>query len=111
MSQTRKPKPGQARKPGPSPPPDVFTLAAAAAYLRADEAAVLGLIDAHALPARRVGADWRLLKSAVDDWLSHRPTVTPGKAAQLAVAGSWKDDPLADEELRETYRRHQGVRV
>jgi excisionase family DNA binding protein len=83
----------------------VFTLADAAAYLRVDEAAVLGLIDTHALPARRVGAEWRLLKSAVDDWLSQRPPITPGKAAQLAVAGSWKDDPLVDEELRETHRR------
>ena len=104
MPQTRNPKPAPGRAPGPATP-NVMTLAEAAAYLRVNEDDVLALIDGSALPAQRVGAGWRLLKSAVDQWLSQRPPVTPGKAAQLAVAGAWKDDPLVDDELRETHRR------
>jgi excisionase family DNA binding protein len=87
------------------PPSEVLTLAEAAAYLRLSEADVLRLVEEQALPARQLGKERRFLKAAVQQWLSApRPPVT-GKEAQLAVAGSWKDDPLVDEELRETYRR------
>jgi excisionase family DNA binding protein len=83
----------------------VLTLPEAAAYLRLSEAEVLRQVDEQALPGRRFGTEWRFLKSALQQWLSTGKPHEPSKAAQLAVAGSWKDDPLVEEELKETYRR------
>jgi excisionase family DNA binding protein len=85
----------------------VLTLAEAAAYLRLTEAEVLRLVDEQALPARQVGNERRFLKAAIQQWLSAGTPPTPGKEAQLAVAGAWKDDPLVEEEMRDTYR-HRG---
>jgi len=48
---------------------EVLTLAEAAAYLRVREEAVRELIEKGALPAQRVGGEWRLLKRAVVEWL------------------------------------------
>ena len=111
MPQTKKP----GRKPArPSEPEskngvmgEVLSLAEAATYLRVSEADVLRLIDEQALPARRIGKEWRFLKSAIQHWLSGDTTVDSAKAAQLAVAGSWKEDPLVEEELREIYKRRR----
>jgi excisionase family DNA binding protein len=83
----------------------VLTLAETAAYLRVSEAEVLRFIDEQGLPARQLGKERRFLKSAIQQWLSAGPLPVPGKAAQLAVAGSWKGDPLVEEELAETLRR------
>jgi excisionase family DNA binding protein len=93
-------KSGQARQPAIG---DVLTLAEAAAYLRLSVDDVLQLIAEQGLPARRLGNEWRMLKSAIDKWLSQE-FVDTGKAAQLDLAGAWKDDPLVDEELQEIYR-------
>ncbi len=87
------------------PPSEVLTLAEAAAYLRLSEAEVLRLIDEQALPARRLGTQRRFLKSAIQQWLGAGTPIQPGKTAQLAVAGSWKDDPLVEEELKDAHRR------
>lgn len=87
------------------PTTEVLTLAEAAAYLRLPEADVLRLVDEQGLPARQLGTEWRFLKAAIQDWLRSGPPPKPGKEAQLAVAGSWKDDPYVDEELKEIYRR------
>lgn len=51
--------------------PDVLTLAEAAAYLRLTEEDVLRLVNEQALPARRLGNEWRFLKAAVQHWLTH----------------------------------------
>jgi excisionase family DNA binding protein len=83
----------------------VLTLAEAAAYLRLPEADVLRLVEEQGLPARQLGAEWRFLKAAIQEWLRSGPPPKPSKEAQLAVAGSWKDDPYVDEELKETYGR------
>lgn len=87
------------------PPAEVLTLAEAAAYLRLPEADVLRLVDEQGLPARQLGAEWRFLKAAIQDWLRSGPPPKPCKEDQLAVAGSWKEDPYVDEELKEIYRR------
>jgi excisionase family DNA binding protein len=87
------------------PPEEVMTLKEAAAYLRLPEADVLRLVDEQGLPARRMGKDWRFLKTAVQDWLRTGPGPQTGKEAQLAVIGAWKDDPYVQQELAETYRR------
>jgi excisionase family DNA binding protein len=86
---------------------EILTLAEAAAYLRLSESQVLRLIDEQALPARRLGTEPRFLKSAIQQWLSAGTPIQPGKTAQLAVAGSWKDDPLVEAELRQAHR-HRG---
>jgi excisionase family DNA binding protein len=84
---------------------EVLSLAEAAIYLRVSEAAVENLIAKQKLPARRIGQEWRFLKAAIQNWLGHDSADTNVKAAQLAVAGSWKGDPLVEIELQETYRR------
>jgi len=86
---------------------EVLTLAEAAAYLRVGEKVVLQLIDEQALPARKIGKEWRLLKSAIQRWLGREGGVDTSKAAQLAVVGAWKDDPYVDAELAETYRQRR----
>ena len=84
---------------------DVLTLAEAATYLKLAEADVLRLGDEQELPARRLGNEWRFLKAAIQDWLLAGLPHMPSKAAQLAVVGAWKDDPLVEEELKEILRQ------
>ena len=84
-------------------PLEVLNLTETAAYLRIAERDVLELIRDQGLPARRVGAEWRFLKAAIQDWLRTGPA-RPGKQAQLSLAGTWKDDPYWQQELNETYR-------
>src|SRR6266849_6736797 len=116
MPRMKNPESKQARPPhAPSAvnglPSEVLTLAEAAAYLRLTEEEVLRLVDEQALPARQLGKERRFLKAAIQQWLSTGTPPTAGKEAQLAVAGAWKDDPLVDEELRETYRRRGRSRL
>ncbi len=84
---------------------DVLTLAEAAEYLRVSEVAVLQAIDEQNLPARRVGQDWRILKSAIQQWLLAPQTRRTGKAALQSLAGSWKADPTVEPMLAEIYRQ------
>ena len=50
-------------------PADVLTLVEAAAYLRIAPEEVLRLVREQGLPGRKVGADCRFLKVAIQDWL------------------------------------------
>lgn len=52
---------------------EVLTLAEAASYLRVPEEAVLELVTREALPAQRVGGEWRVLKRALVEWLRFGP--------------------------------------
>ncbi len=85
---------------------DVLTLVEAATYLRVAEAEVLRLVEEQALPARRVGKDWRFLKAAIQQWLSTASS-TPElrKVAQLALAGKYKDDPDLIRICEDAYRQ------
>jgi excisionase family DNA binding protein len=84
--------------------PDVLTLHEAAAFLRVGDRDVAALAAAQAIPARKVGAEWRFLKSALEDWL--RKTVPPtGKEALLALAGAFKDDPDLEHIVDAAYRQ------
>jgi len=85
-------------------PSDVLTLSEAAVYLRLSEVDVLRLVDEQALPARRLGNEWRFLKAAVQQWLG-TPLPKGRREGIWAAAGSWKDDPYLDEMLKEIYRR------
>src|SRR5256885_1418998 len=49
---------------------EVYSLAEAAGYLRLPEAEVLRLIREQGLPARQAGTAWRLLKTAIQQWLA-----------------------------------------
>jgi len=85
---------------------DVLTLSEAAAYLRLSEADVLRLIREQGLPARQLGNDWRLLRTAIQEWLSTGlPTLEARKAAILELAGKYKDDPDLEAITREAYRQ------
>jgi len=97
-----------------SPPPttvngsmgEVLTLAEAAAYLRLTEADVLQLVHSQNLPGRFTGSEWRFLKTAIQQWLSTAPpTPEARKAALLAAAGAFKDDPDLVPLVEEIYRR------
>jgi excisionase family DNA binding protein len=83
---------------------EVLTLPEAAAYLRFSEADVVRLIDEQALPARRLGNEWRFSKTAIQQWLS-QPLSKANQEGIWAFAGIWKDDPFAEEMLEEIHRR------
>jgi excisionase family DNA binding protein len=85
---------------------EVLTLAEAAAYLRLRESEVIQLVHSQGLPARFTGVEWRFLKAAIRQWLSTgTPTPEMKKAAQLAAAGAFKDDPDLVGIVEEIYRR------
>jgi len=52
---------------------EVLTLPEAAAYLRVSEEAVAKLVDDRAIPAQRIGEEWRFSKRALSDWLRLGP--------------------------------------
>jgi len=52
---------------------EVLTLPEVAAYLRVPEEAVLDLVARDAIPAQKIGGEWRFLKRAVIDWLRFGP--------------------------------------
>ena len=79
----------------------ILTLDEAAEFLRVPREEVLIMVDAQNLPGRKFGTEWRFLQSALLDWLA-RPT---GKSALLGELGRIKDDPHAEELLRQVYKR------
>jgi excisionase family DNA binding protein len=88
------------------PPCEVLTLGEAAGYLRLSEEVVLRLVREQNLPARQAGAEWRFLKSAIQDWLrTGSPPPKSNKEAWMELAGAWKDDPYVEAELKEIYKR------
>jgi excisionase family DNA binding protein len=83
---------------------EVLTLSEAATYLRLPEEEVLRMVREQDLPSRQVGREWRFLKPAIQAWLS-QPLAQRTKEGIWAFAGAWKEDPHADQMLREIYRR------
>jgi excisionase family DNA binding protein len=83
--------------------PEVLTLEEAASYFRVPADAVLRMIDAEGLPARRFGADWRFGKVALQAWLG----AVRLKRGILSHIGRIDDDPYAQEMLREIYERRR----
>lgn len=52
---------------------EVLTLPEAATFLRVSEEAVSKLVDDRAIPAQRIGDEWRFSKRALSDWLRFGP--------------------------------------
>jgi excisionase family DNA binding protein len=50
--------------------PDIMTLQEAAAYMRVSDQDVLTIIQSGELKAKKIGADYRIAKKAIDDYLS-----------------------------------------
>jgi excisionase family DNA binding protein len=47
---------------------EVLTLPEAALFLRVSEGALSELVARHAIPAQRIGEEWRFFKPALADW-------------------------------------------
>jgi excisionase family DNA binding protein len=112
MPRTNKPKPAASREPAlqataaRGPLCEVLTLAEAAAYLRLPEKDIIAAASTQGLPGRLVGGEWRFLKTTLQQWLSFsQPTAEMRKAALLAFAGSWKDDPYLEDMVEEIYHQ------
>jgi excisionase family DNA binding protein len=84
---------------------EVLTLAEAAAYLRVGEPDVLRLVQEQALPGRKVGDDWRFLKSAVASWLGTPAALDRREFWKQYFATPQEDDPDLKEIVREAYRQ------
>jgi excisionase family DNA binding protein len=48
---------------------EILTLEEAAAYLRVSEDALRAMVGDDAIPAQKIGGEWRFLKRAVNEWL------------------------------------------
>lgn len=83
---------------------EVMTLSEAASYLRLPESEVSRLAFEQGLPGRHTGTEWRFFKAAIQQWLS-QPLPKPSKEAQMAVAGSLRDDPNLEAIVEEIYRQ------
>lgn len=82
---------------------DVLTLAEAAAYLRVPEAEIVRLVGPRGLPGRVIGSEWRFSRTALEQWLQ-APSGSSSPESLRSLAGSWKDDPYAEELLRDIYQ-------
>jgi len=60
----------------------LMTLEEVANYLRVTTKTIYRLLDKHAIPATKVGRQWRFDKASIDSWLRQRPLV---KAAKILV--------------------------
>ncbi len=63
---------------------EVLNLEEAATFLRVPKETVVRMVSRQGLPGRRLGREWRFLKTALDNWLC-RPT---GKDVLLRQAGA-----------------------
>ena len=50
---------------------EILTLPEAAAYLRVSEDALRAMASDDAIPAQKIGGEWRFLKQALQDWLRY----------------------------------------
>ena len=86
------------------PVAEVLTLRETAKYLRVSTDEVLRLVKEQTLPGRRIGSDWRFLKSAVQEWLTI-PDSERARAAFGSLIGSWANDPTVEPMLSAIYQR------
>src|ERR1700685_504725 len=99
---TRRHSPMPATTPAACTNGEILTLAKTADYLRITENEVARLVRDQALPGRKLGDDWRFLKTAVQDWLRAPPSKKEGILMQI---GAFKDDPNLGEMLEEIHKQ------
>jgi excisionase family DNA binding protein len=83
---------------------EVLTLAEAASYLRVPEKQLRDIVDRGEFPGRKIGAEWRFFKPALQAWLGTSPRKRNGILAHI---GAGKDDPYLEEMLQGIYQRRQ----
>lgn len=81
--------------------PVVLTLLEAARFLRVKKAVLEKLADQGRVPARKVGAEWRFLRGALENWLSGQSS---SYQAMMEQIGAFKDDPTLMPMLEEIYK-------
>jgi excisionase family DNA binding protein len=74
---------------------EVLTLQEAASFLRVSEEALSDLVARHAIPAQRIGDEWRFLKPALADWL--RAGMFSYRDLRLVSRPCLMDFPLLEE--------------
>ena len=82
------------RKPQAIAAPEIMNLKEAARFLRLSPKRVESLVTEQRLPGRKIGKDWRFLRSAIERWLE------PGKfqvGSVLDQFGALADDPTYEE--------------
>lgn len=84
---------------------EVLTLAEAAAYLRLREEDVVRLVSEQGLPGRRIGEEWRFLKTALQGWLSTPLPPSRPQEYLMQWAGAFKGDPDLNDIVEEAYRQ------
>lgn len=71
----------------------VFTLKEIAGYLKMPEEKIERQVLQGKIPGRRIGDEWRFLRTAVDDWLGSYDT----RAVLISQSGALADDEQLDE--------------
>jgi excisionase family DNA binding protein len=61
---------------------EILTLAEAAAFLKVSEETLRREAELEAIPARRIGLEWRFSKAAILEWLKLLPIVQPTRNPQ-----------------------------
>ena len=69
-SDSRQPEPESA-----APDSDIMTMQEVADYLHCHYTTIHRLLRQRAIPAFRLGSDWRLRRSDVDKWIDHQTTI------------------------------------
>jgi excisionase family DNA binding protein len=84
---------------------DILTLEEAATYLKLPKNILEKQLTLGTIPGRNIGGHWRILKSALQDWLAQKNS---SKATLLAMAGAFRDDetfPTLLESIKENRKR------
>ena len=81
----------------------VLTLPEAARFLRLTPQVLTEQALRGSIPCRRIGTEWRFLKSALNDWLIAKPTKTSTEVIRSLV-GKYRDDPFLEEIVKQAYR-------
>jgi excisionase family DNA binding protein len=74
----------------------VLTLSEAAALLRVEEAALAELASQGAVPAQKIGAEWRFLRAALLQWLYYGPRF---QDLIRLVPPFWHAEPIMSEKV------------
>lgn len=80
---------------------EVLTPVEAARFLRIKKTNLLRLAEAGGIPARKIDAEWRFLRSALEEWLRGKPN---SKEIFLSQIGAFKDDETLMPMLEEIYK-------